>query len=184
MLQFFLKKLPENQKTTDFIYLTSSNFATISHINYWDQVIPGKNYGKSGMVHFPETNHSPSPYSMLQHIGRVAAPKLVLRNCLRYLQTTLIMGGVGLVSGFMWGIVAYVFIKFRVHLSLLNCSSINISCFLFIKISQNLLWRRTWLAHLFLLTSLSYWLQFQAFFMIINVFIFLQVLTGHPHTTS
>ena len=30
---------------------------------------------------------------MLQYIGRVATPKLVSRNCLRYLQTTLIMGG-------------------------------------------------------------------------------------------
>ena len=28
------KKLPENQITTDFIYLTSSNFVTVSHINY------------------------------------------------------------------------------------------------------------------------------------------------------
>ena len=28
------KKLPENQITTDFIYLNSSNFVTISHINY------------------------------------------------------------------------------------------------------------------------------------------------------
>ena len=28
------KKLPENRITTDSIYLTSSNFVTISHINY------------------------------------------------------------------------------------------------------------------------------------------------------
>ena len=28
------KKLLENQTTTDFIYLTSSNFVTITHINY------------------------------------------------------------------------------------------------------------------------------------------------------
>ena len=28
------KKLPEYGITTDFIYLTSSNFVTISHINY------------------------------------------------------------------------------------------------------------------------------------------------------
>ena len=31
-------KLPENQIPTNFIYLNSSNFVTISHINYWDQV--------------------------------------------------------------------------------------------------------------------------------------------------
>ena len=71
-----------------------------------------------------------SPYSLLQFIGRVATPKLVprnclrylqtallqyisraptpelvARNCLRYLQTTLIMGEGELVSEFMWGIV-------------------------------------------------------------------------------
>ena len=32
------KKLSENQVTTNFIYLTSTSFVTISHINYWDQV--------------------------------------------------------------------------------------------------------------------------------------------------
>ena len=53
------------------------------------------------MVHFPEINQAPSPYSMLQHIGRVATPKVVPRDYLRYLQTTLIMGGWGLVSEFM-----------------------------------------------------------------------------------
>ena len=58
-------------------------------------------YGNFGMVHFAEINQAPSPYSMLQDIGRVATPKLVPRNCLRYLQTTLIMGRGGLVSEFM-----------------------------------------------------------------------------------
>ena len=53
------------------------------------------------MVHFAEINQAPPPYSMLQYIGRVATPKLVSRNCLRYLQTTLIMGGGELVSEFM-----------------------------------------------------------------------------------
>ena len=48
-----------------------------------------------------EINQAPTPYSMLQHIGRVATPKLVPRHCLRYLQTTLIMGEGGLVSEFM-----------------------------------------------------------------------------------
>ena len=49
------------------------------------------------MAHFAEINQAPSPYSMLQRIGRVATLKLVPRNCLRYLQTTLIMGrGIGL----------------------------------------------------------------------------------------
>ena len=44
------------------------------------------------MVLFAEINQALSPYSMLQHIGRVATPNLVPRNCLRYLQTILIMG--------------------------------------------------------------------------------------------
>ena len=61
----------------------------------------GKIYGNSGMVHFAEINQVPSPYSMLQHIGRVATPKIVPRNFVRYLQTELIMGGGGLVLEFM-----------------------------------------------------------------------------------
>ena len=44
------------------------------------------------MVRFAEINQAPSPYSMLQHIGRVETPDPVPRNCLRYLEITLIMG--------------------------------------------------------------------------------------------
>ena len=62
-------------------------------------------YKNSGMIHFAEVNQAPFPYSMLQHICSVATPKLVPRKCLRYLQTTLIMRGGRLVSGFMWGII-------------------------------------------------------------------------------
>ena len=40
------KKLPENQITTDFIYITSSNFVDICHINYWDQVNSWENLWK------------------------------------------------------------------------------------------------------------------------------------------
>ena len=43
-----------------------------------------KNYGNSGMVHFEEINQAPRPYSILKHIGGIATPKLVPRNCLRY----------------------------------------------------------------------------------------------------
>ena len=39
----------------------------------------------------PKSILLPHPYSILQNIGRVAIPKLVPRNCPRYLQTTLIM---------------------------------------------------------------------------------------------
>lgn len=34
---------------------------------------------------FAEINQVPSPYSLLQHIGRVATTRLVPKNCLRYL---------------------------------------------------------------------------------------------------
>ena len=44
------------------------------------------------MVHFGDINQAPSPYSMLQHIGTVATTKLVPRNRLRYLQTTMVLG--------------------------------------------------------------------------------------------
>ena len=42
-------------------------------------------YGNSGLVHFAEINQAPSPYSMLQNIGREATPTPDPRNCLRYL---------------------------------------------------------------------------------------------------
>ena len=99
------KKLPENWITLDFIYLTSSNFVAISHISYWDQVNSWKSLWKFWNDPLCRIVSGPSPYSMLQDIGRVATPTLVSRNCLRYLQTTLIMGGGGLVSEFMTGIV-------------------------------------------------------------------------------
>ena len=57
------------------------------------------------MTHFAEINQAPPTYLILQYIGRVATPKHVQRNCLRYLQTTLIVKGGGLVLEFIWGIV-------------------------------------------------------------------------------
>ena len=53
------------------------------------------------MVHFVEINQAPSPYSILQHIGRVETPKLMPRTCHRYLQATLIIGGGGQALEFM-----------------------------------------------------------------------------------
>ena len=43
------------------------------------------------MFHFMEINQTPPFYSMLQYIRRFAIPKVMPRNCLSYLQTTLIM---------------------------------------------------------------------------------------------
>ena len=56
-------------------------------------LIPEKISGNSGIVHVAEINQPPLLYSMLPHIVRVATSKLVPRNCPRYLQTTLNMGG-------------------------------------------------------------------------------------------
>ena len=50
------------------------NRPTISHINYWDQVNSWKNLWKFWNGPLCRNNHAPSPYSMLQHIGRVATP--------------------------------------------------------------------------------------------------------------
>ena len=49
------------------------------------KLIFGKIYGNFGMLYFAETSQVPRPYSMLQHIGRVATRKLAPRNGLRYL---------------------------------------------------------------------------------------------------
>ena len=74
------------------------NIPTTFHINCWDQV-------SSWSGPLCRNKSGPSSYSILDHIGRGATKKLVLRNCLRYLQTTLIMEGGRLVSEFMWSIV-------------------------------------------------------------------------------
>ena len=85
-------------------------YQNLTHLQYLTKIIetksvPRKIYQTSGMVHFSEINQALSHYSMLQNISRAATPKLLQRNCLRYLQITSIMGGRGLVSEFMWGIV-------------------------------------------------------------------------------
>ena len=54
-------KLPENQTTTNFIYLPSSNFVTISHINYWDQVNSWKNLWKFWNGPLCRNKSGPSP---------------------------------------------------------------------------------------------------------------------------
>ena len=122
MSQIFLKKLSENQITTNFIYLTSSNFETKS--------IPVKTSWNSGMVHFAEINQVAPPYSMLHHVGRVAKPKLVPRNCLRYLQTTLIMGRGGLVSENIWGIVSVTALKLEFFVKFFIGGKVRYSVFL------------------------------------------------------
>ena len=50
----------ENLITTNFIYLTSSNFVTISHINYRDQVNSWKNFWKFWNGSLCRTKSDPS----------------------------------------------------------------------------------------------------------------------------
>ena len=85
------QKLPRNQITTNFIYPTSSNFVTISQINYWEQ----KNSWKFWNGPLCINKSGPCPYSMLQHIERVATPKFTPINSLRYFLTILIIGDGG-----------------------------------------------------------------------------------------
>ena len=94
-------KLVRIMLETCFWYLSTHTYLQYLAEIVETKSIPGKIYGNSGMIHFAEINQVSSPYSMLQHIGRVTTPKLVSGHCLRYLQTTLIMGGGGMVSEFM-----------------------------------------------------------------------------------
>ena len=58
------------------------------------------------MTHFAEINQASLLCALLQHIGRVARPKLEWRESLRYFQTTVITWGEGvLISESMWIIV-------------------------------------------------------------------------------
>ena len=61
------KQLLENQRTTDFIYLTSSNFVAISHINYWGQVNSWKNLWK--FWNGPLCRNKSGPFPLLNIAG-------------------------------------------------------------------------------------------------------------------
>ena len=61
------KKLPENQITTDFIYLNPSHFVTISHINYYDQVNSWKNLWK--FLDVPFCRNKSDPFLLLNVAG-------------------------------------------------------------------------------------------------------------------
>ena len=60
-LKFDIIYLPERQIATNFIYLFSSNFVTISHINYWDQVNCWKNVWKFWNVRICRNKSGPFP---------------------------------------------------------------------------------------------------------------------------
>ena len=97
------------------------------------------------MVYLAEINHAPSFYSTLQCIGRVAIPKLVPRNCLRYLQTTLKIGG-----GHWSQNVRYCG-SFMLYL----CAFMLYLLFIFIMINSIISWIQT---HLILFLFFRIWL--------------------------
>ena len=98
-----------------FLHLSSA----ISHKNYWDQLNSWKNLWKFWNGPLYRNNAGPSPYSILQYIGRVAIPKLVPESWLRYLETTLIMVGGELVWEFMWAIACFFLIDHQQNQMLL-----------------------------------------------------------------
>ena len=102
---FFLKLL-ENQITANFIYLTSPNFVTISHISYWDQVNSWKNLWKFWNGLLCRNKSGPFPLLNVAVCWQSSDTEACAKKLLRYLQTTLIKGWGRLVSEFMWGIVA------------------------------------------------------------------------------
>ena len=67
--------MSENQITMNFIYLASSNFMTISPMNYWDQVNSWKSFWKFWNGPLSRNKSGPSPYSKLQHTGGVVCAK-------------------------------------------------------------------------------------------------------------
>ena len=97
-------KLPENQTTTNFIYITSSNFVTIPHINYWDQVNSWKNLLKFWNGSLCWNKSGPFPLLNVAVYWQSSDTETCAKRLSQILQTTLIMGGGGLVSEFTWGI--------------------------------------------------------------------------------
>ena len=61
------RKLPENQITTNSIYLASSNFGAISQLNYWYQVNSWKNLWK--FRNGPLCRNKSGPFSLLNVAG-------------------------------------------------------------------------------------------------------------------
>ena len=112
------KKLPENQITADFFYLTSSDFVITSQINYWDQVNSWKNLWKfwNGSL----CRNKSSPFSLLNVAAywQSSNAEACAKKFSQILANNFNNGGGGLVSEFMWGIVAKgTAIKIRAYLS-------------------------------------------------------------------
>ena len=96
-------KLQENHLTIYFIFPISSNFGKSFYTNYLDYFLKFKN-GPFG-IYKSEFSQS----RIFHNVARVATLKLVLQNCVRLLQTTLLIMGGAFFSEFIWWFIACVF---------------------------------------------------------------------------
>ena len=99
------KKLPENQITTDFIYLTSSNFVAICHINHWDQVNLWENLWKLWNGPLCWNKSGSLPLLNVTGYWKSRNTKACAKKLSQILANNIDHGGRGLVSEFMWSIV-------------------------------------------------------------------------------
>ena len=86
---FFRMTLIHHAHSSKFMEWHNLGITTLTHLT---MSFPEKNWWKFWNGLLCREKSDSSTYSMLQHIGRVATPKITPRNFLRYLQTTLIIG--------------------------------------------------------------------------------------------
>ena len=94
--------MSENLITTNFIYVISSNFVTISHINYWDQVNSWKNLWK--LLNGPLCGNKSGPFPLLNVAAywQSSDTEACAEKLSQILADNIDNGGGGLVSEFMW----------------------------------------------------------------------------------
>ena len=107
--------MPENQITTNFIYLTISNFVTISQINYWDQLNSWKDFWKFWSGPLCRNKSGPSPLLNVVVYWQKSKTEACAKKLSQILANNIENGRRGLVSEFMWGIVGDKNIKGRYY---------------------------------------------------------------------
>ena len=104
--KYFLN-LQVNQITTNFVYLTSSNFVTISQINYWDHVNSWKNFWKFWNCPRCRNKSAPSPLLNVAAYCQSSNIEACAKKLSRVLANNIEYGGRGFVSELVWGIVEH-----------------------------------------------------------------------------
>ena len=92
----YFSKVPGKQNYWQFCLPTCWNVFLISHINYWDQVNSKKNFSKLSNDSLCRNRSGPSPLLNATAYWEIINMNARVKNCLRYWQTTMIMGGKGL----------------------------------------------------------------------------------------